>query len=115
MFAREQKQEYDPTHTPVIERPLARQVQGNAYGGQGIQGLRSEERKVALGGHRRSESETTVLSSPINFTSRSPVKTDLPSDLNRTPSRDQVSPTKSSLSSSRFNGKASFDHESGTW
>ena len=28
MFAREQKQEYDPTSIPVVERPLAKQLQG---------------------------------------------------------------------------------------
>lgn len=111
MFAREQKHEYDPTQTPVIERPLAKQVQGNAYGGLGIQGLRAEERKPGLD-HHRSESESTFPSTPV--LSRSPAKLDF-QDLSRTPSRDQVSPTKSSLSSSRFNGKASFDHESGTW
>lgn len=113
MFAREQKQEYDPTHTPVIERPLAKQVQGNAYGGSGIKGLRSEERTRAMG-HQRSDSEATVLSSPTYITNKPPLsRAEASSSGIRPSSRDQASPTKSSLS--RFNGKASFDHETGTW
>lgn len=115
MFAREQKQEYDPTHSPVLERPLARQVQGNAYGGSGIKGLRSEENTRAMG-HRRSDSESTLFSNPACTANKSPAaRPELPSSFDRPSSRDQSSPTKSSLTSSRFNGKASFDYESGTW
>lgn len=46
MYAREQKNEYDPTSSPVVERPLAAgrplstQVQSNSYGGQGLDGMR---------------------------------------------------------------------------
>src|SRR5271163_1107604 len=54
MFAREQKQEYDPTSIPVIERPLAKQVQGNAYGSSGLDGLRATERSRPFG-HKRAE------------------------------------------------------------
>ncbi|KAH8158035.1 hypothetical protein CIB48_g10218 [Xylaria polymorpha] len=50
MFAREQKQEYDPARVPTFERPLAK-VQGNAFAGTGHAGLRS--------GHGRTESQTT--------------------------------------------------------
>ncbi len=112
MFAREQKQEYDPASVPVIERPLAKQVQGNAYGGSGLEGLRSEERASAWG-HKRSESTSHL---PLY----TPTKTPLSSNGNglahaRSPSKDQVSPTKSSLSSRNFNMKANFDPENGTW
>ncbi|KAI1812078.1 DUF1709-domain-containing protein [Poronia punctata] len=93
MFAREQKQEYDPTRIPTFERPLAK-VQGNAFGGTGHSGFRS---------HGRSDSESTL-------THRSPTKSiSSPNGLNRppTPSKGQPSPTKSSLSASRF--KSSYD------
>src|SRR5690348_11276777 len=39
ILALEQKQEYDPTRVPHVERPLAK-VQGNAFGGNGAAGLR---------------------------------------------------------------------------
>ncbi|KAI0127710.1 cell division protein anillin-domain-containing protein [Xylariales sp. AK1849] len=91
MFAREQKQEYDPAHVPTIERPLAK-VQGNAFGGTGLNGLRSS--------HTRGESQSnipTLYSPSSTMTSPKPLHS-----LPRTPSKDQASPTKSSLSASRF-------------
>ncbi|KAI9723360.1 MAG: hypothetical protein M1812_001244 [Candelaria pacifica] len=102
MFAREHKQEYDPTSAPLIERPLASgrplsvQAQGNAYGGRGVDGLRND--KNAFDGH---EAGSKI---PIYSPSTSP-------------SKYQMSPTKSSLSNqSRFAGSARpFDPESGTW
>ncbi|KAI0393591.1 DUF1709-domain-containing protein [Xylariaceae sp. FL0594] len=93
IFALEQKQEYDPTRVPTFERPLAK-VQGNAFGGTGHAGLRS---------HGRSDSQATIvstvkpMSSPPNASQNRPP----------TPSREQPSPTKSSLSASRF--KRSYD------
>src|SRR2546421_10257243 len=54
MFAREQKQEYDPTSVPVIERPLAKQSKGLA---NQFEELRSPKRSSAFG-HRRTESQT---------------------------------------------------------
>ncbi|KAI0166483.1 DUF1709-domain-containing protein [Xylariaceae sp. FL1272] len=96
MFAREQKQEYDPTRLPTIERPLAK-VQGNAFGGTGHAGPRM--------GHSRSESQTNIpLYSPTKSIASPP-------GLNRpqTPSKDQPSPTKSSLSASRF--KSSYNSQ----
>ncbi|KAI0426480.1 DUF1709-domain-containing protein [Xylaria sp. FL1042] len=97
MFAREQKQEYDPTRIPTFERPLAK-VQGNAFIGTGHAGFRSS--------HGRSESQTNIplyspaksVTSPTGTQNRPP-----------TPSRDQPSPTKSSLSVSRF--KSSYDSQ----
>ncbi|KAI1212324.1 DUF1709-domain-containing protein [Annulohypoxylon truncatum] len=94
MFAREQKQEYDPTRVPTIERPLSK-VQGNAYGGTGVSPFRAS--------HGRSESQTSI---PIY----SPTK-DRPvlAPAAQTPSRDQVSPIKSSMSANRF--KSSQDSQ----
>ncbi|KAI1330413.1 DUF1709-domain-containing protein [Xylariaceae sp. FL0255] len=90
MFAREQKQEYDPTRLPTIERPLAK-VQGNAFGSTGHAGLRL--------GHARSESQTNI---PIYSPSKSVTSPTVSANHAATPSKDQPSPIKSSLSSSRF-------------
>ncbi|KAI1113169.1 DUF1709-domain-containing protein [Nemania sp. NC0429] len=96
MFAREQKQEYDPTRIPAFERPLAK-VQGNAFSGTGHAGLRS--------GHARTESQTNTPHSPTKSVT-SPM-----GSQNRppSPSKDQPSPMKSSLSASRF--KSSYDSQ----
>ncbi|KAI0887099.1 DUF1709-domain-containing protein [Annulohypoxylon maeteangense] len=86
MFAREQKQEYDPARVPTIERPLSK-VQGNAYSGTGSPFRAS---------HGRSESQTSI---PIYSPTKSrPVLSPGP----QTPSKDQVSPIKSSMSANRF-------------
>ncbi|KAL9102186.1 MAG: hypothetical protein Q9163_002634 [Psora crenata] len=88
MFAREQKQEYDPTSSPFIERPLATgrplsvQVQGNAFGGRGLEGFRKEN-------------ATEAKFSPL----RSPFKTTDMIGSVKASSKGQASPTKSSLSS----------------
>jgi hypothetical protein len=112
MFAREQKQEYDPTSVPVIERPLAKPIQGNAFGGTGLQGLKAEERAHPFG-HKRSESKSNIpLYSPTKVHQESDA-TDVSSP--KLPSKQQASPSKSSLSSRNFNPKASFDSENGTW
>ncbi|KAL2064035.1 hypothetical protein VTL71DRAFT_4529, partial [Oculimacula yallundae] len=113
MFAREQKQEYDPASVPVVERPLAKQVQGNAYGGAGLDGLRSADRGRTFG-HQRNDSKSSIpLYSPFS----SPIKTPMSASANglRSPSKDQISPTKSALSSRLFNGKSSYDSENGVW
>lgn len=107
ILALEQKQEYDPTRLPHIERPLAK-VQGNAFGGTGAAGLRSENRPL---GHQRSESKTSIPTpGPSKTTQSTPMS---PPMRPTTPSKDQPSPLKSSLSSSRF--KSSFDTVTGTW
>ncbi|KAK5664217.1 hypothetical protein OQA88_433 [Cercophora sp. LCS_1] len=105
ILALEQKNEYDPTRVPQIERPLAK-VQGNAYGNKS-----AGESPHRPFGHQRSESKT-------NIPFYSPTKTMLPPPTAspvrpQTPSKDQASPLKSSMSSNRF--KSSFDHETGTW
>ncbi|KAI0405700.1 DUF1709-domain-containing protein [Xylaria palmicola] len=97
MFAREQKQEYDPTRIATFERPLAK-VQGNAFAGSGHAGFRSS--------HARTESQTSVVYSPTKtITSPTTPSPNRPP----TPSKDQPSPTKSSLLTSRF--KSSYDSQ----
>ncbi|KAK1827104.1 hypothetical protein QBC39DRAFT_267712 [Podospora conica] len=110
ILALEHKNEYDPTRVPQIERPLAK-VQPNAFGGSG----RPEGRPFR---HQRSESTTSI---PILSPSKAmmlPPPLPQPSQSSstvrpQTPSKDQASPTKSSLSSRCF--KSSFDPETGTW
>lgn len=109
MFAREHKQEYDPTSTPVVERPLANgrplgvQVQANAYGGRGIDGFRQE--------NKQSTSHISVYSP-----AQSPPKGNMTSDPQKSPSKGRISPTKSSLSSrSRYAQAQAFDPENGVW
>ena len=123
ILALEQKQEYDPTRIPQIERPLAK-VQGNAFGSTGS--FRSSTIERPIFAHHRSESSVSTIDRPVighhrsesSVPTMSPTRSFAPQSAgspNRplTPSRDQVSPTKSSLSSSRF--KNSFDMETGTW
>ncbi|KAI6715889.1 hypothetical protein JHW43_001547 [Diplocarpon mali] len=113
MFAREQKLEYDPASVPAVERPLAKQLQGNAYGGAGLDGLRSADRGRQFG-HPRSDSKSSIpLYSPLHSPTKAP-PSNIGHDL-RSPSKDQISPTKSALSSRLFNGKSSFGSENGTW
>ncbi|KAK7918153.1 GTP binding protein [Apiospora marii] len=105
MFAREQKQEYDPTRIPTIERPLAK-VTNSAYISNPVGGFRSA--------HGRSDSASSI---PLYSPGRSivsPTTLASPTPLSpRSPSKDQVSPTKSSLSNSRFkssNGSQPSDY-----
>ncbi|KAL2271628.1 hypothetical protein VTJ83DRAFT_999 [Remersonia thermophila] len=113
ILALEQKNEYDPTRVPHIERPLAK-VQGNAFAAR------------PFGGHQRGDSKTSipVPTSPAKTppspskaaagpSSKAPAANPKSPPLRpTTPSKDQPSPMKSSLSS-RF--KSSFDPETGTW
>ncbi|KAJ0118467.1 hypothetical protein J7T55_009250 [Diaporthe amygdali] len=109
ILALEQKQEYDPTRVPQVERPLSK-VQGNAFGGTGISGYRDNKAFA----HTRSESQTRI---PQYSPTKSPPPLSVSPSLTRTSppngprpaSRDQASPTKSSLATSRFKG--SFDHD----
>ncbi|KAL6895901.1 DUF1709 domain-containing protein [Trichoderma longibrachiatum] len=95
ILALEQKQEYDPTRLPQIERPLAKPPNSVfAFPKTGSPG------PYAADGDK---------SAPM-----SPAKSDHSGPSTpRGPSKDQASPTKSSLSPSKF--KSSFDHETGTW
>ena len=110
MFAREHKQEYDPASSPLIERPLATgrplstQVQGNAYGGRGLDGLRKENNAAE---------KKTAIASPL----RSPLKMDNVPELSSSSNKGLGSPTKSSLSSKSRYAQAHqpFDPENGIW
>lgn len=97
ILALEQKQEYDPTRIPQIERPLAK-VQSNAFESSGSIGLRSPDFEISGFDSIRSDS---TMSPPGADNARGPA------------SKDQASPTKSSLSPSKF--KSSFDLENGAW
>ncbi|KAL8721215.1 MAG: hypothetical protein Q9225_002064 [Loekoesia sp. 1 TL-2023] len=108
MFAREQKNEYDPTSSPMIERPLATgrplstQMQGNAYGGRGLDGLRKRDQQEGT------QKPTSPLKSPSGFR-------DAPM-LASSPGKGQGSPGKSSLSKkSRYALAQGFDPENGIW
>ncbi|KAK0623398.1 cell division protein anillin-domain-containing protein [Immersiella caudata] len=93
ILALEQKNEYDPTRIPQIERPLR---EGRPFG------------------HQRSESKTNIpIYSPSKSMLPPPALADPATARPPTPSKDQASPIKSSMSTSRF--KSSFDHENGTW
>ncbi|KAI9650331.1 Bud site selection protein bud4 [Ciborinia camelliae] len=111
MYAREQKLEYDPMSIPVVERPLAKNIQGNAYGGKGLEGLRSSEQNRSYG-HAKTDSKSSLsLASPPPLNPiREPLKIAATNGL-RSPSKDQISPTKSSMATSRFTGKALYDPE----
>lgn len=104
ILALEQKQEYDPARIPQVERPLSK-VQGNAFGATGISGYRDNKAFA----HARSESQTRI---PIyNPKSPPPLSRSSPPNGPRPASRDQGSPTKSSLATSRF--RLSIDRENG--
>ncbi|ROW14394.1 hypothetical protein VPNG_03973 [Cytospora leucostoma] len=110
ILALEQKFENDTTKVPQIERPLAK-VQGNAFGGTGISGYRDNK----AFGHARSGSQSSIpqhsptkspplLAKSPPLTTRSP-----PPNGPRPASRDQASPTKSSLATSRFRSNQDQD------
>ncbi len=126
ILAQEQKNEYDPTNVPRVERPLSK-VQSNSFGALGIVGMREGP---PTRGHQRSESKTNIpLYSPTKTStssasvdSQAQAQRDLASSVQSDPnadipasatsaapviaSKDQSSPIKSSLSS-RF--KSSYD------
>ncbi|KAL8695937.1 MAG: hypothetical protein Q9224_003064, partial [Gallowayella concinna] len=102
MFAREQKMEYDPTSSPMIERPLATgrplstQMQGSAYG------FKKHDQ------HEGTKQSISPLKSPGALG-------DAPY-MASSPTKDQVSPGKSSLSKkSRYALAQGFDPENGIW
>ncbi|KAK1992209.1 DUF1709-domain-containing protein [Colletotrichum falcatum] len=116
ILALEQKQEYDPTRLPLVERPLAKH-QGSSFDGTTtiINGLRSSDSLNRGVGHQRNNSKSSI---PVYSPAASPTKASTPpqagpSNPPRSPGKDQASPMKSSLSRSYF--KSSFDHETGTW
>ncbi|KAF2875287.1 GTP binding protein-like protein Bud4 [Massariosphaeria phaeospora] len=103
MFAREQQNEYDPTSVQTLDRPLAAgrplatQVQGNAYDGNGLSGLRKENDEFK--GHRRGESLSKIPT--LSPSKTSPSKLQLayssPSKGLSSPAEPRTSPSKPSL------------------
>lgn len=110
ILALEAKQEYDPTKIPQVERPLSK-IQGNAFGGTGISGYRDNKAFA----HTRSESQTRIPvynpKSPPPLARSPPLTRTSPPNGPRPASRDQASPTKSSLATSRF--RSSLDRDNG--
>ena len=110
MFAREHKQEYDPTSSPMIERPLATgrplglQAQSNQFVGRGSEGARTQ-----------TNSPTKTM--PSNNQYGSPLKTNASPEGMSSPTKNLSSPTKSSLSNKSRYGQAhqAFDPENGIW
>lgn len=106
MFEREQKQAYDPTSTPVIERPLASGRPLNAQTQNSNSPTRGSDvfrRDIAP------ESMNGALYSPL----KSPTKFSVP-EPEKSPVRGQYSPGKSSLSkNSRY--AQMFDPENSVW
>jgi hypothetical protein len=111
MFAREQKNEYDPASVTALDRPLASgrplstQIQGNAYGGNGLSGLREQTGEQPKG-HRRGQSLSKIpmLSPSKSSPSKLSSAFTSPTKESSSPAEQRSSPTKSSLSSnSRFN------------
>ncbi|KAF1935749.1 DUF1709-domain-containing protein [Clathrospora elynae] len=113
MFARELKHEYDPNSVQALDRPLAAgrplstAIQGNAYGGHGLGGMRKENESPTRA-HHRSESQTRipVLSPSKTSPAKLPTQSSLASPYSDNTSlpEGRVSPTKSSLvSNGRFN------------
>ncbi|CEJ89384.1 hypothetical protein VHEMI05229 [[Torrubiella] hemipterigena] len=111
ILALEQKQEYDPTRIPQIERPLSK-VQGNTF-------------NLSVGSPTQRSADTPQIpdfkrsdSSKPSFSMMSPGKLGQPEaapkrSTPRAPVKDFPSPTKSALSPSKF--KDIFDPETGTW
>ncbi|KAF2100455.1 DUF1709-domain-containing protein [Rhizodiscina lignyota] len=105
MFAREQKNEYDPASPQLqLERPLATgrpltvQVQGNAFNGEGLEGMRKNNPEFR--GHRRGQSQSKI---PL-LNSSSPAKS------------EQSSPSRGSISSTgRTSNASKFDADNSTF
>lgn len=109
MFDREHRHEYDPSSSPLIERPLATgrplstQVQGKAYGGKVVDGPCSEN---------------ILENGKIPFYSppRSPTKFNGVEVISNTPMKLLLSPGKSSISSkSRYAQAPMLDPENGNF
>ncbi|PNY25305.1 Bud site selection protein BUD4 [Tolypocladium capitatum] len=108
ILALEQKQEYDPTRIPHIERPLAK-VQGNSFASLSSSGvLRSPDSELQRGFDDKSSL------SAMSPEGASPTLSAGVQGAPRPASRDQASPAKSSLSPTKFN-KGTFDPEARTW
>lgn len=111
IFAKEQMHTYDPTLVQPLDRPLAAgrplstQIQGNAFGGAGLSGLRQHDASPEKNYHRRGESMNSVpvLSSIQTSPAKLPTQSTFGSPFS-SPTKDRpsssagrASPTKSSL------------------
>lgn len=122
MFAREQKNDYDPTNLPIVERPLAAnrpltQYQGNAFNGRGVEGARQENpvSPTLFKNHRRGESQNNIpLFSPVKPISD---KSPSPSPRSNASPRNNASPTKSSFANKPNHNTfpRRFDPENSQW
>ena len=124
MFAREQKNEYDPTSVQPLDRPLAAgrplatQVQGNAFGGSGLSGLRNQDE--GFKGHRRGESLSKIptLSPSKTAPGKLPTQSTYSSPLKDRPSpadAGRMSPSKSSLVSPGRFSSIEYNPDSSMW
>jgi hypothetical protein len=123
MFAREQKNEYDPNSVQAPNRPMAAgrplstQVQGNAFGGSGLTGMREQNEEYRKG-HRRGESLSKIptLSPSKTSPAKLPTQTDFMSPKEMaSPTAGRTSPTKSSLANpGRFNA-TEYNPDSSIW
>lgn len=112
MFAREQKNEYDPSHVTLPDRPLATgrprgpQMQSNVFGAQGLDGVRKDDVQAAAEEPAKQPPIETfdTASSPLFMAPLSPSKTN-------------TSPSKSSLSKKTgMNARnIGFDTVNGIW
>jgi hypothetical protein len=94
MFAREQKQEYDPTSVPVVERPLASGRPLTTKNSQYIQNEHNKEAARAL---------------PVSPTKSQPIVQSI--EAPSSPSKGQQSPSKSSLSKNSRYARAFEDED----
>ncbi|GAB7348685.1 hypothetical protein MBLNU459_g7431t1 [Dothideomycetes sp. NU459] len=118
MFERETKNNYDPSSSPIVERPLSNRpwgvLQNNAFARfdslrKENSPLKSPDRPV----HRRAESKNDIpLMSPSKIPAPSPAPSPAPTAAS--PRKEVSSPVKSSLTaSSRYTN--SFEPDAGTW
>ncbi|KAG6205450.1 hypothetical protein E4U35_002609 [Claviceps purpurea] len=108
ILALEQKQEYDPTRMPHIERPLSK-IQGS-----GLTSSTNSSGFHSLDFDPFSSDNQSSLSMMSPTKVSPPLPADVAQKLPRTPRKEQASPTKSSLSPTKFN-KSTFDPTDGTW
>lgn len=124
MFAREQQNQYDPADPKILDgRPLRNSTSGNAFRGSGVFGNSttsdtSNRSSLSLASPSKSEKPLEVKTS-ISVTSP-PVQMES-SSFNQvvplSPSKQQTSPTKSSLSKktgANFR-RSGFDPSTGIW
>ncbi|PGH36139.1 hypothetical protein GX50_00994 [[Emmonsia] crescens] len=122
IFAREKKQEYDPAHVQVLERPLATGRPLSFQFKNNPKETGSVDARRQLPSQSASPAKQNPYVEKTDSTNTTPVAPNPESTLSPTfshtsPSRPQSSPTKSSLTKgSRFGNKsASFDPESEIW